>query len=450
MTEFSLSFNNLKGIPFDKYEKKFTFIVDNKPYETTRIIADLLSPNIRHYHYIDKTVDTFIIKTSMQKEKQQISASESKDYFSDFLKLTEFDCKMINEEQRKYYIEYFFQLGNIDEYLRLQPDISEEESIDNVIDHLEILIKIVKQQNIKEILNNEKFRKIINYASSHFSEISKEKIERLPIEIIAEMMNEETLKIDDEDSLLNFIIELYLKDDKYSILFEYVKFQNLTEEGLTRFIEVFSIEDINSSIWKSICERLLEKVTPSNKERYNVKCKEFKHQANNEFHGIMRYLTDETNGNIHENGTIEITSNSIVNDDMSYHPKSAVDYQKDNFYFSKDDLEDATVCFDFKDKSIQLSEYTIKTFNGGENHDHLRNWVVEVSNDNEKWEIVDRHENDSTLRGRNIIATFKAKETSNFYRFVRIRQTGKSWNDSYYFIFYFIEFYGKLKEPSKK
>lgn len=44
---FSLSFDNVKEIPLDKYEKNFTFIVNDKKYETSRYVADLVSPIIR-------------------------------------------------------------------------------------------------------------------------------------------------------------------------------------------------------------------------------------------------------------------------------------------------------------------------------------------------------------------------------------------------------------------
>ena len=287
---------------------------------------------------------------------------------------------------------------------------------------------------------------MIRYASSHFSEISKEKIKQLPIEIIEEILNEETLRIEDEDSLLNFIIELYSDDDKYSILFEYVKLSNVSDEFLRKFIDAFNIDDINSGIWKAICSRLLPSPqAPAPSERYLEQVREIKHDANNEFHGIMRQLTDETNGNIHDNGTIEITSNSISG---SNHPKYLVDYQNDNYYHSKDE-ENATICFDFKERAIQMTSYSIKSYNGNQSNGHLRNWVVEVSNDKNSWTAVDKHENDSTLRGYNIIANFITKETDEFYQFARLRQTGKSWSDDYYTYFYFIEFYGKLKEKNK-
>ena len=60
-SEFALSFDNMKEMPFNKYEKNFTFIVDGQQYETSRCVADLLSPIIRKYHYTDETIDSITI-----------------------------------------------------------------------------------------------------------------------------------------------------------------------------------------------------------------------------------------------------------------------------------------------------------------------------------------------------------------------------------------------------
>ena len=46
-----------------------------------------------------------------------------------------------------------------------------------------------------------------------------------------------------------------------------------------------------------------------NENRYIESFKEFEREE--EFEGIMRNLTNENDGNIHDNATIEITSNSI-------------------------------------------------------------------------------------------------------------------------------------------
>ena len=56
------------------------------------------------------------------------------------------------------------------------------------------------------------------------------------------ILDRSELKIEDEDSLLLFILELYEKDHDYSYLFEYVKFNVLKEETMKIFIEKFDVE----------------------------------------------------------------------------------------------------------------------------------------------------------------------------------------------------------------
>ena len=69
---------------------------------------------------------------------------------------------------------------------------------------------------------------------------------------------------------------------------------------------MFEIVDLNDAIWESICQKILGK---KNENRYIESVKEFEREE--EFEGIMRNLTNENDGNIHDNATVEITSNSI-------------------------------------------------------------------------------------------------------------------------------------------
>ena len=107
------------------------------------------------------------------------------------------------------------------------------------------------------------------------------------------------------------------------------------------------------------------------------------------------------------------------------------------------------ICFDFKDKSIELTSYAIQSRGDPPNNVHLRNWVIEISNDGNKWTEIDRHQDDSTLNGSSIKKIFHIKnENKYFSRFIRLPQTGNSWYDSrnHNIIgFPFIEFYGKLE-----
>lgn len=166
----------------------------------------------------------------------------------------------------------------------------------------------------------------------------------------------------------------------------------------------------------------------------------------------MRYLTDETGGNIHDNGTIKITSNSILN--VRRHPKNLVDCQSDNYSHSSNG-RCPYICFDFKDRRVQLSDYSIKSFSSGQSGGLLRSWVLEVSNDGGSWEEVDCHTEDPTPDGPSITANYKlANASSGFYRYIKLRSTGCSWynypSDNYCIYFYFIEFFGKLDESQCK
>ena len=78
----------------------------------------------------------------------------------------------------------------------------------------------------------------------------------------------------------------------------------------------------------------------------------------------------------------------------------------------------------------------------------MKSWVVEVSNDKSRWEIVDEHNNNSALNDASAVAYFNTKIMTDFYRFVRLRQTGENWTDSYLVILVALEFFGKLQIPS--
>lgn len=459
-SNFSISPDSLKNIPFQMYDKDFTFIVNGKRYKTNRIIADTLSPLLQQLHYTDKSIDEFIINTKPC-NKQMFNDISDKDYFEDFLKLGTFQNIEVDSIRQHLFSEYFYMLKNTNEFFRIQPNYLQGLTEGNAIERLILLTNVISKFGESFFQKTNPINEIISFVSSRFESINKEKIKQLDINIIEQIISNKSLKLIDEDSLLQFILNLYEEDHSYSRLFEYVLFFNVSNKMLEKFINCFDIDDINSIIWKSICYRLrLSKVEYfRNSKRYNdtennqlFLIKEFSCRKSHEFEGIMKYLTDKTGGNIHDNGTIEITTNSIRNNDE--HPKNLVDYQNYNHYHN-DNKGDAIVCFDFKDKQIQLTSYSIKS--NRNNHPdsfNLRNWAIDVSDDGKNWIDIDNHINDPSLDGQLITFNFVIKKQEiKFHRFVRLRQTGDSWSPSKnpnYFWFYFIEFFGKIKIPAKK
>lgn len=448
--DFALSTRNWKDICFDKYNQDFTFIVDGKRYQTPRFVADIISPKIRNLHYIDESFNEFHIKTN--------NINKSEDHFPDFLKLCMLDKQKLDSSRIHEYSSYFKELGNIGEYFHLEFSTIEALTTEKAISFLSQINSLFDKSTENFDTSNEQIKEIISFISSHFYELSETDIRVLGKDMIEMIISNEELKINDEDSLFEIIMKLYEEDETYSNLFGRVIFCNLSSKSVEKFVNTFSFDDISSEIWSSICMRLLKSKEVTEKViidgRYlkpMMSKKEFKVEKGHELEGIMRHLTNETNGNIHDNGTIEITTNSIYGDNIkSYHPKNLVDYQNSSsLYYSKNE-PGVFVCFDFKDRRIQLSSYSIQTQSGSPNACHLKNWVIEVSNDNKSWEEVDCRSNDSTLNGSSIIGVFNIKkQSSEFYQYIRLRQTDVCWYNDYRIYIPFIEFFGKMEEPSK-
>lgn len=98
--EFSLSQSVIKDIPFHKYAKDFAFIVDGVKYTTPRVVADIISPLIRNFHFEDESAQEFYIDTKNgENSKNSENEDNSDDYFSKFLKLHTFDKQTLCKKE---------------------------------------------------------------------------------------------------------------------------------------------------------------------------------------------------------------------------------------------------------------------------------------------------------------------------------------------------------------
>ena len=139
-------------------------------------------------------------------------------------------------------------------------------------------------------------------------------------------------------------------------------------------------------------------------DRYKQTAKIIQHQEGKELNGIIRYLTNKTGQNVHDSGTIEVTSNYT---DSVNPPKNVVDFDKENCYTSGNINTDACICFNFKDQEVEIWSYSIKSANTPV---HSKSWVIEISSDGEKWEEIDSVSNCSELNGNNNIKTFEVQQ----------------------------------------
>ena len=153
---FAINIPNLKDIPFDKYEKNFTFILKGKRYETNRFFADILSPIVRKMHFSDESADEFNINDP-NKILSELTNGTS-DTFEEFLNSFSLENAQLDVYHQEAFSRYFYVLGNVDNYLKMQENYLKELNIETSIP---LLLRLQKYGTLgtdhlsieKEIIN---------------------------------------------------------------------------------------------------------------------------------------------------------------------------------------------------------------------------------------------------------------------------------------------------------
>ncbi|MFK0733478.1 MAG: discoidin domain-containing protein [Gloeotrichia echinulata HAB0833] len=98
---------------------------------------------------------------------------------------------------------------------------------------------------------------------------------------------------------------------------------------------------------------------------------------------------------------------------------------------------------DFLGRKVSLTHYTIQGRND-DNYHHLRNWVLQGSNDGVNFDVLDTRTNNSSINRSSwflgVLGT-----SSNYYRYIRLTQTGANSEGDSYLTMGQMEFYGGLK-----
>lgn len=438
--ETSLNIDAILQVPFDKYEKNFVFVVDGKKYYTTRFEADLISPLIRKMHFVDESLDSFIIDTRNQFQDC---------VFSDFLSLLSFKPHKVELKKQYFYKFLFALLENQEEsekYSLVLPDSITNENVLQRIHEKQAYYHSI------DVLYDE-----INFIAHNFNEIDKNELSKLDIEIIRKIISSDQLLIKDEDSLLDFIINLYIQDKQYGDLFEKVFFLNVTNEGLSRFYEVYDYNDISSSVWKSIFDRVIHSFANDfnvqNRNYIEKNAKVIAYDPNRKLNGIIKYLLSKTNGDLIDNGIINIQASSsqyYYSQQYTKSPRKLLNFNDlgRSSMWSPSNHNHEYLIYDFKNIKVKLTNYTLHTPTSP-TKDYPRSWIVECSNDCKNWIQIDERRDENEMNGCGRCHTFSCShDQPEFFRYVKFTTNGPCWNgyDRYYFDVSAIEFYGCIIE----
>ena len=207
------------------------------------------------------------------------------------------------------------------------------------------------------------------------------------------------------------------------------------------FLSIFDIYDVTNQLWDKISMKV-ENDKKMNKRYHNEINVDY--DAYKDFNGIINYLQNNSDlGIFHE---IKITSSSLYNNDNQYAPSNTIHYQDQNIEFCTSSLDNSWLCFEFCNYKIKPTHYTIRSANYQVNREHPKSWVIEGSNDNKEWIILDEQKDCFSLNGKSVTHTFSiTNSTDSKFTFLRMRLIGPNWcKNTKHLNINCIEFYGSL------
>lgn len=217
----------------------------------------------------------------------------------------------------------------------------------------------------------------------------------------------------------------------------------MSPDSISEFIKEIGFSEMNAKLWESVCKRLILPVESRNKNDRirsikQIKQIQFPYQNDGKFNGIMKHLSEITNGNIQTNKTIEIKCSKQCCGSI----ESIVDYTKSEGAFHVNgDPTPRWLQFDFKSRKIQINSYLIKTSNN--DNTHIYNWKVEISTDGKNWEEIDERNEVKEFNGKNQVKSFEIEMTKPF-NFIRFITNKRNFYNEDGFALGKIEFYGNI------
>lgn len=435
---------------------EFTFIFGSERITMNSIFAEFLSPKVSKLHQSDPTIECISYDefNNNQKitNKQTLTKLFTIENLNQLSQLSQGHSIYVKEEEISNLRIISMLLGNTELFSKLDdlyPKSKENEpDVDRLIDQLQIYEYFDYDSNFD-------YKMIIDQIASQFYKIDKNKLKVLSLPIIHSIISSDKITLESEDSLFDFINDIFSDDHDQSIcdmtiytFYETVEFKSLSDEKFKQFLLDFDFSNLTSNLWSSLiqCFHSFHSETKLDEARYSSNENNFMKDAQeikfvgDSFNGIIRRLTEKYKGNVNDKNIVKITSSSIFRN--GFEAKYVADFNLSNYFHSNCE-QSSWLKYDFQGMKINPTHYSIRS-----NYDSNcspKSWVVEGSNtgDDNDWNVLDSQTNNSIFQPYKPVShTFDIKKSNEFFRFIRIRSTGSNNNGKYYFSFDSLEFFG--------
>jgi hypothetical protein len=283
----------------------------------------------------------------------------------------------------------------------------------------------------------------IGIAAEHFWELNPDEIRTLEPEILRQVLESPQLRIPSEDWLFDLLFSF---GPQYLRLIGLVRFEYLSVSSIDTFFERISIDELNEDIWHQLWVRLRHQVVYSSDDIPRESLKDFVLPSPDSLSsGLISHLRDECGGNAHEKGLINITCSSSEWNSCW----QVIDYDWTEYWCTRN-LPNSWIQFDFKSRVVSLTDYTLISQRRSE--EWLLEWKLSGSMDDRLWTDLDQRHTQA-LKGSGITKTFHCSESSsvrNFYRYIRLTQTGKNSSRRNHLILAHVELFGSMRNSSER
>jgi hypothetical protein len=294
-------------------ENDFTFIGNGYQIECTKFQAAFISPRVHLLLRQDNTINSFSIDVG----PEGADGRRLMGLFEDLMRGSAIVPSLSD-------LAAVFEVAASLDNRELMNRLCEDEG--------EIEIKTVCRRLAKGHCCGRSIEDEITFAASRFHELALEDLKDLDICILERILSSTSLRLKDEDSLLEFIGQIGRNGP---ILLRYVHSEYLQSESMTVFLDSLSPSDLDPVIWSSLCRRLLLPVVYERANNSEIARSRFLNgdlflglgtprrlgmwfpmKEVKSVDGVMAYLT-RTHGNVHVKGIVTITSKSLGHNDQN-------------------------------------------------------------------------------------------------------------------------------------
>ena len=252
---------------------------------------------------------------------------------------------------------------------------------------------------------------------------------RMPINVVVNIYEGKKLKSSNYQNLLSFNNQSINNNQETKKNDKSNKNEKSKKHEKRKKHEKSNKNEKSCKIEKKNKNKKSNKINSDNEENNQKEVITISHKENNDFDGIIKYLEKKYGNNLHQKRIISISASSTLSNGPQFSPEHVINYTNNynNTFWMSDNNPGNWLELDFKNIKLKLTGYSLKTSNGpiSQAH-HIKNWILEGSQDGIEWNEIDRQENNNDLNGPNYQHYFPISDSDEEYQYIRIKSIGQS------------------------